>query len=72
MERSYLPEGSGGEEPPEEPSAIQDEAALEAYEERMAAFERSLPFVGTSRRRRRMSDYTVKNCEECVASRWSS
>ena len=42
--------------------------ALEVYEERMAAFERSLVRL-VPKRRRRFRDYTIKNCEECAGSR---
>ena len=73
MEGPYLPEESEGEEPSEEPRASmfaeRDEWAIQEYERRLAAFEASLSFIGRSRRRRRMSDYTTKNCEEAAGER---
>ena len=58
-ERPYLPEGSGDEESPEEPGD-----SLGGYEERMWAFERMLDKMGRRPKRRLLSDYTKKNCEE--------
>ena len=62
MEGPLLPEGPGGEEPPEEPQGHQEkyELGLSA-----AALEgRAAPV-----RRRRFSDYTNKNCEEASGER---
>ena len=60
MEGTILPEGSGGEEPPEELRA------LEVYNARMWLFQNVVgegsPTI--SRRRRVFRDYTTKNCEE--------
>ena len=72
MEGPILPEGSGGEEPPEElPDTWVDEnGRSDAYEERMYAFERLFDNpTPVRRRRRRFSDYTAKNCEEAVPAR---
>ena len=69
MEGPYLPEGSGGEEPPEELSldVLACTKAYVEYHRRMSAFKdvvglRELPVA--KRARRRMHDYTTKNCEE--------
>jgi len=69
MEGPYLPEGSGGEEPPEELSP--DDLAQEAYEGRMLAFDALWePSRAPKRRKRRqMGDYTAKNCEEAYGQR---
>ena len=65
MEGPCLPEGSGGEEPPEEPKDP-DMLALMVYNARMEAFEAAALFrkVSAVRKRRSKSDYTTKNCEE--------
>ena len=70
MEGLLLPEGSGGEEPPEEPQDVLDasERAMELYNAKMWLFEQGLS-GHTVRRRRRMSDYTTKNCEEAYGGR---
>ncbi len=64
MEGPYLPEGSGGEQPPEELSP--EDLAQEGYEGRMRAFDALWEPSGARkvRKRRYMSDYTTKNCEE--------
>ena len=67
MEGPILPEGSGGEEPPEEPRR-----AELVYNARMAGFEalwagQAAP--GRTERKRRFSDYTEKNCEEAWGAR---
>jgi len=67
MEGPYLPEGSGGEEPPEEPNELVcDMLALMVYNARMEAFEAAVLHrkVSTVRKRRQKGDYTTKNCEE--------
>ena len=70
MEGPYLPEGSGGEEPPEELPELA-ERALQQYEQRLRDFEETLRILGSTRRprRRRFNEYTAKNCEECWAGR---
>ena len=75
MEGPYLPEGSGGEEPPEEPSQEISERAFEralhVYEERLFAFEKGLESImrSTMRRRKSVRDYITKNCEEALGER---
>ena len=76
MEGPILPEGSGGEEPPEEPQE-DEEALLRAegvYQARMWRFEQVLDKSRTKPKkvRRRLSDYTERNCEEAGAERWRS
>ena len=65
MEGPLLPEGPGGEEPPEWPGdgSAESEQAFGVYQERLDAFERLFVYP-RGKRRRRMSDYTCKNCEE--------
>ncbi len=70
MEGPCLPEGSGGEEPPEEPYQLalpwkDENGRSDVYEERMYAFERLFDFSkGKRKKRRRFHEYTEKNCEE--------
>ena len=75
MEGLILPEGSGDEESPEDPLDHEERAAVE-YLRRIGLFETMLEhgIVGYSRkgRRRRVSDYTGKNCEEASAERWAT
>ena len=66
MEGPLLPEGSGGEEPPEWPRDPDEEAAM-TYNARMWLFERNITDSSghsVRRKRRAFSDYTAKNCEE--------
>ena len=73
MEGPYLPGGSGGEEPPEDLTEL-DERALAQYERRFRDFEETLAILGRMSRpkkRRNFSDYTAKNCEEAYSSRWT-
>jgi len=65
-EGSFLPEGSGDEQSPELVDDVGEGRALQVYEERMAVFEQGLARMprNSYRKRRRFSDYTVKNCEE--------
>ena len=58
--------------PPEGAPRGEEERALAVYEERIAAFERSLNEIGRPRRRRKFSDYTTKNCEEAWSVRGRS
>ena len=68
VEGSLLPEGSGDAQSPVDPWG--QGGALDVYEERMVAFERSLDGMGApAKRRRRFSDYTAKNCEEASGER---
>ena len=68
MEGPYLPEGSGGEQPPEATWTEADNRALEAYEARIRAFEGMLEQTGRKpKRRRKFHDYTTANCEEAWA-----
>jgi len=70
MEGSYLPEGPGGEEPPEELSL--EDQAQESYEGRMRAFDALFAEASgarRSRKRRHIVDYTWKNCEEAWGGR---
>ena len=74
MEGLIIPEGSGGEEPPEEAQmALWDERAKAQQEKRMIAFENNLNYVRARTRKRRdaFHDYTTKNCEEACGERWS-
>ena len=71
MEGPYLPEGSGGEEPPAYPQMVVittergvEIRASEVYNARMWLFENGLSGSSSRKRRRRFSDYTAKNCEE--------
>jgi len=57
----FLPGGSGGEYPPEEPWI--ERRMQEAYNARMWLFIKAQEQV-KSKRRRAFSDYTSKNCEE--------
>ena len=67
MEGPYLPEGSGGEEPSEELTNRVSRAA-EVYNARMWLFSKIIEEGHTVRKRRRLSDYTAKNCEEAYGS----
>ena len=72
MEGPYLPEGSGDEESPEEPNwSYMDERALRQYEERLAQFDSWVLMPWGVRKRRKLSDYTAKNCEEAWGGRSS-
>ena len=73
MEGPYLPEGSGGEQPPEEPKELVGEeltGAIEraavVYNARMLLFEEQAN--RKPRKRRSMNDYRTKNCEEAWGS----
>ena len=72
MEGPCLPEGSGGEQPPEELDYGQ--RAAEAYNARMWLFERGLSETGARKRLKRggFSDFTVKNCEEAYGHRFGA
>ena len=65
MEGPYLPEGSGGEQPPEwlQRQLVAYAAGLEA------AY--GTPVRGRRGKRRALSDYTTKNCEEAWGDRSS-
>ncbi len=71
MEGPHLPEGSGGEEPPEELSQFElNLLAAEVYEARMWLFDHVVMMGGhTVRKRRKIGDYTTKNCEEAWGQR---
>ena len=70
MEGPILPGESEGEESSAWPITAWSKRALEVYEARMAAFEASLEEIGRPRRKRRpMSDYRTKNCEEASGER---
>ena len=71
MEGLFLPEGSGGEEPPARPGKNSDEnGRSDVYQQRMYMFERLFDFpTSKSRKRRPFSDYTARNCEEAWAGR---
>ena len=70
MEGPYLPEGSGGEEPPEGLSWDDlNERALQQYEQRLLQFELGLNNIGKRQRRRSLLDYITKNCEEARGQR---
>ena len=73
MEGPFLPEGSGGEEPPEEPRQLHmwDERVRLQQEKRLLAFEQVLDHVEAKPRKRRnlFNDYTAKNCEESWGGR---
>ena len=75
MEGPILPEGSGGEEPPEwtaEADLSLEERALQQYEARMRSFADGLFYLGPKRKRRRtISGYRAKNCEETWGNRFS-
>jgi len=69
MEGPLLPEGSGGEEPPEE---LPDHTlrAAEAYNSRMWLFEQMLSSHNWRKRRRKGRNvYETKNCEEAWGDR---
>jgi len=60
-----LPEGPGGEQPPEE--LTPEDLAQESYEGRMRAFDALWDPSGARKprkRRRYFGDYATKNCEE--------
>ena len=70
MEGPYLPEGSGGEQPPEDlEGAVQHLA--EVYNARMWLFSRIIEEGHRVRKRRRFSDYSTKNCEEAYGAKGS-
>ena len=69
MEGSLLPEGSGGEEPPEGSGVSPDERAAEVYNARMWLFEQCLSSHIIRKRRRGRRDYARKNCEEAWGNR---
>ena len=66
-----IPEGSGGEEPPEEPQqmALWDERVRIQQERKMMLFAQATNKTGEGqtrkkKRRQLFHDYTVANCEE--------
>ncbi len=72
MEGPYLPEGSGGEEPPEDTqAAFWDDRVRAQLLRKERAFERAQEALTSKRRVRRhsFSDYTAKNCEEACGER---
>ena len=73
MEGPILPGGSGGKEPPEEPTqlALWDERARLQQERKMSGFEKVLDkFIQKVRKRRKLfNDYTRANCEEAYGER---
>ena len=65
-----IPEGSGGEEPPEGLIKSAEDRAKLVYGARMVLFAEATQWRAAKRRTRRfMSDYTAKNCEEAWGGR---
>ena len=64
--------GGLGAEPPEWPKPrLVTNRRSDVYMQRMYAFEHLFDFLPSkSRKRRQLSDYTAKNCEEASAERY--
>ena len=71
MEGPFLPEGSGGEEPPEELDWAIDAKISAQMLRKERVFITAVGRQGGhgQSKRRRFSDYTVKNCEEARGER---